>query len=260
MDRHDMSGTPDDSDPDGSFRGQARQLFEAIDRQDAELVRRLLKRDPTLATARDDEGISALMQSIYRPNVELLAAVRANVRELDVFEGAACGDVDRLSTLTASEPALVGAYSPDGFTPLHFAAFFGRESAVELLLARGADVNARGRGWMTGTPLHSAVSQSEASIGERLLRAGADPNLKQAAGWTPLHAAAQNGDLVSVALLLEAGADPHATTDDGRTASDLARQSPEPATSTKLLASLVQRRSTADTFPRQGHGSGDISD
>src|ERR687888_178904 len=105
------------------------QLFEAIEADHVEEVRRLVTEDPRLANARDDHGVSALMRALYRMNLGLVDAVKGRVDELD------------------------------GFTPLHFAAFFGRPEAAGLLLARGATVDALGRGWMTGTALHSAVSR-----------------------------------------------------------------------------------------------------
>jgi ankyrin repeat protein len=134
-----------------------------------------------------------------------------------VFEAAAFGDLDRLSEVLAEDPELVRAWSGDGFTPLHLAAFFGRTDAVRLLLARGAACDEPGRGWMTGTPLHAAAAGSHAFIVGMLLEAGADPNTVQRHGFTPLHSAAANGDLTSVEMLLAAGADPTRTNDDGRT-------------------------------------------
>ncbi len=103
----------------------------------------------------------------------------------------------------------VTSYSGDGFTALHFAAFFGRSEAAALLIERGAEVDAFGRGWMTGTAMHSAASRLQSDVVRILLEAGANPNVRQSAGWTPLHAAAMNGDLTSVELLLASGADRH---------------------------------------------------
>jgi cytohesin len=75
---------------------------------------------------------------------------------------------------------------------------------------------------MKGTPLHSAASASHADVAEILLAAGADPDARQEGGWTPLHAAAANGDATLVGALLAAGGDRRAANDDGRTAADLA--------------------------------------
>jgi ankyrin repeat protein len=199
-------------------------LFDAIEARDAERVRRLLDEEPAHATSRDANGVSALMQALYRLDMALVDAVKVHVTDLDVFEAAAFGDLDRLTAVLDHDPASVTVYSGDGFTPLHFAAFFGRFEAAQLLVARGAEVNAFGRGWMTGTAMHSAVSRSHGDVVRILLDAGADPNVRQSAGWTPLHSSAANGDLTSVRLLLDAGADPAAVNDEGRSVMDLAEE------------------------------------
>ena len=195
----------------------ADDLFALIDERDVDGVRALLEEQPWLATERDAEGVSALMRARYQMDKALVATVRALVEELDVFEAATFGDLDRLSELLAEDPELVEARSPDGFTPLHLAAFFGQADAARLLLARGAACDPAGSGWMTGTPLHAAAAGSHAAIVTMLLGAGADPNVRQRHGFTPLHSAAANGDLASVEALLGAGADPAATNDDGAT-------------------------------------------
>lgn len=200
-------------------------LFEAISAGDVERVRSLLAADPALATARDAQGVSALMRARYRFDRGLIEAVRACVPELDVFEAATFGDLDRLTTVLEADPSAVAARSGDGFTALHFAAFSGQADTVTLLLTRGAAVDARGTGWMTGTPLHSAASGGHLDAARRLLDAGAEPNERQAEGYTPLHSAAEHGDPALTRLLLSRGADPAATTDDGTDALSFAEAS-----------------------------------
>jgi ankyrin repeat protein len=160
------------------------------------------------------------------------------VGALDVFEAAALGDLDRLEDVLDAEPLAATEYSGDGFTALHFAAFFGWPEAAALLLERGAEVDAFGRGWMTGTALHSAASRLQSGVVRILLESGANPDVRQSAGWTPLHAAAMNGDLTSVELLLAASADPHATNDEGRSVSDLANESGDDATADRIRSAV----------------------
>jgi len=214
------------------------ELFEAIEAGDDVRVSALLDADPALAFSRDASGVSALMRAFYRFDKPLIETVRGRLDALDVFEAAAFGDVDRLTELLTSEPSLVNSYSGDGFTALHFAAFFGRFEAAALLIERGAEVDAFGRGWMTGTAMHSAVSRLQSDVLRILLDAGANPNVRQSAGWTPLHAAAMNGDLASVELLLASGADPAATNDEGRSVIDLATESGDQATADRIRSAL----------------------
>src|SRR5437588_647580 len=83
------------------------------------------------------------------------AAILARGPAIDIFETAALpGQAERGAALLAAGPALARAYSGDGFTPLHLAAFFGHEAMAHLLLARGADANAVSRNPMALRPLH----------------------------------------------------------------------------------------------------------
>jgi len=66
-------------------------------------------------------------------------------------------------------------------------------------------------------PLHSAAAGRHLEVCRLLLAAGADVNARQAGGFTPLHAAAQNGDPELIELFLSARADPAVTTDAGET-------------------------------------------
>jgi len=71
----------------------------------------------------------------------------------------------------------------DGDTPLHYAAMYGRLGIFQMLIAKGADVNAKDRkAW---TPLHIAAFDGEKEIIELLIAKGADMNEKTK-GSTPL--------------------------------------------------------------------------
>lgn len=198
-------------------------LFGAVEAGDAPHVRSLLAEDPSLAASRDEHGVSVLMRARYRFDKPLAEAILAHVPGLDVFEAASFGDLDRLATLIAHDPTLATAYSGDGFTPLHLAAFFGKPEAARLLLSRGADVDARG--WMTGTALHSAAAGNHTEVIACCSRPAADPNARQSHGYTPLHSAAQNGNGEGVRLLLAHVADPSLANDDGVTAAALGAES-----------------------------------
>jgi ankyrin repeat protein len=213
-------------------------LFTAIEAGDIGGVETILSADAATAAARDASGVSALMRALYRFDPEVVEVVRSRAGSLDMFEAAALGDLDRLEELLDAQPISATAYSGDGFTALHLAAFFGAPEAAALLIQRGAEVDALGRGWMTGTALHSAVSRLQSDVVRILLEAGANPNVRQSAGWTPLHAAAMNGDLTSVELLLAAGADPTARNDEGRSVADLVEESGDDATSERIRSAL----------------------
>ncbi len=87
-------------------------------------------------------------------------------------------------------------------SPLHHAALTGQIDAMELLIARGADVNAG----VTASPLDWAVRRGEKDAVLLLLDHGADPNGKFSAyRHFALADAAEAGDVDLVRILFKAG-------------------------------------------------------
>ncbi|MBI2566665.1 MAG: ankyrin repeat domain-containing protein [Candidatus Schekmanbacteria bacterium] len=197
-----------------------RRLVEAVVEGNLGLVRALLLEDPEVAAAKDAQGMSALLVALYHHQPAIAHLLAAELASLDLFEAAALGDAKRLDELLDEEPASACAYSSDGFTPLHLAAYFGRESCVRRLLEAEAPVHARSRNSMDVTPLHSAAAGGSGPVVALLLSAGADPNAIQPGGWTPLHAAARLGDVEVVRLLLDSGAVASARSEHGSTPRD----------------------------------------
>ena len=66
-------------------------------------------------------------------------------------------------------------------TPLHYAA---TKEIAELLIAEGADVNAKG--YLDGTPLHPAAWYGHKEVVELLIANGADVNVKDDDGSNPI--------------------------------------------------------------------------
>ncbi|MBI4916529.1 MAG: ankyrin repeat domain-containing protein [Acidobacteria bacterium] len=201
-------------------------FLAAVTAGDTAEMEGLLAEDPSLAEARDGQGVSAVLLAAYHGQPaarDLLAGRKAT---LDVFEAAALGDCERLGTLVGKDLGAARAVSPDGFPVVALAAFFGRLAAVQLLLAAGADPNVAAANEMRVTALHAAVAQRDPVVSLALVRLllahRARLNVTQRGGWTPLHATAAHGPTEQVRLLLEHGADARATTDDGKTALDLA--------------------------------------
>lgn len=197
-------------------------LFESITSGDVARLQALLALDPSLASARNERGQSAVLLAQYHHRREMVEVLMANGPELDIFAAAAVGRRDRVDELLDDEPYLVRACGADGFTPLHLAAYFGWEETVRLLIARGADVAAVSENALNVQPLHNALAGGHLDTAEVLIAAGADVRARQGGGWTPLHAAVRNGSLEAIQLLLAHGADPNQAAADGTTPLDLA--------------------------------------
>src|SRR5207247_5346511 len=111
-------------------------------------------------------------------------------------------------------------------TVLMTAARTGSVPALKVLMAHGANVNAR-EGWMGETPLIWAASENNASAVQALVNAGAEIDARSTVqdapvlpfllsggpnspfprgGWTPLMYAARQGALEAARALADAGA------------------------------------------------------
>ncbi len=217
-------------------------VMAAIDSGNIELLQQLVERDRASASVRDANGVSALMNALYRGRQDMVAVLLSAEPALDVFEASALGNAARLEELLSRDAGLVRAVSADGFTPLHFACFFRQEGSARKLLHAGADPAAVADNKMKVQPLHSAAAARQRGIVEMLLLAGAPVNATQQGGWTALHAAAQHGDADTAELLLEYGADPAIANDEGKTPADMAAEHPDLAA---MLANACARRRTA---------------
>ena len=85
---------------------------------------------------------------------------------------------------------------------LHWAAREGHTTVVQLLLEKGADVEARDNDERTA--LHWAVRGGHTTVMQLLLEKGADVEAKDNRGWTPLGWAAYSGHAAVVQLLKQA--------------------------------------------------------
>ncbi|XP_046983921.1 poly [ADP-ribose] polymerase tankyrase-1-like [Schistocerca americana] len=143
-----------------------------------------------------------------------------------LIEAAKQGAAEQLRELLAAG-ADVGArgkgFLGDRYTALHVASERGHVAAASCLVGAGAEVDARDSVYQR-TPLHWAARCGHAGVVRLLVGASADPNARDRWGQTPLHLAAERGHAGAAAELLLAGADRGARDEDGRTPLDLARE------------------------------------
>lgn len=130
---------------------------------------------------------------------------------------AGVGDAGQVTTrLDAGAP--INARSTLSFTPLMEASRRGRDEVVQLLVARGADLEYVSEDGDTALML--ARSAPTAKI---LLDAGAQIDVQNYSGQTALHISARANDSDRIELLLQRGANPELVDRRGQFAEDLAQ-------------------------------------
>lgn len=200
-------------------------VLNMIRRGQAAELAALVAESPSAARARDAQGVSMLMWSIYARQSQITNTLRGAAGDLDVFEASALGDCDRLKSLIAADAMQVWAISPDGWAPLHLAAGFAGPPAVRLLLEHGAHAHQVSHNPQRNQPIHAAIALANSTETiTLLLEAGADVNATQAGGFTPLHQAAAAGKREIVEQLLKSGARSDTRCDQGKLPIDYARE------------------------------------
>jgi ankyrin repeat protein len=135
---------------------------------------------------------------------------------------ARAGAAATVKELLDEEPGLADSRNAVLETPLHAAAKYGRQDVVLILLAAGADVNAKCSGG--GTPLHFAATFDYGSVVQLLVAKGARVNDADDMGVTPLHYAVSNRAADASCVLLSMGADANCRDKAGKTPLDVARR------------------------------------
>jgi len=206
-------------------------FLAAVRADDLAQVEHMLSKDRSLAGARDEKG-SAVSSALAvrkgqgfvpRRDNRVLEAILKRRPQLTPVEVCSVGTASQVNAQLADDPAFPRSRSSNGWTPLHAAAFGNNAAAAALLLAAGAEVDARAKNRFDNTPLQVAMLSQASDAAQVLIAHGADVNAQQAEGVTALLEAAANGDTVSIRMLLAAGSDPSYAMPDGRTALDFAR-------------------------------------
>jgi uncharacterized protein len=174
--------------------GAYEDFFLAVENDRPQIVQDLLARgfDPN---ARDDKGQVALYRALRAGSLKVAAQLLAHPQ------------LQPDARNTADE------------SPLMMAALRGQIDIARTLIERGAPVHHAG--W---TPLHYAASGPEPRMVDLLLANGAQSDARSPNGSTPLMMAARYGTEDAVKLLLAKGAQPGLKNDLGLSAADFARQ------------------------------------
>lgn len=158
----------------------------------------MLKADPKLANALDEQGRNPLHYSASRGNLE--------VSRLLIEKGA---------DIFIKEKRFGG-------TPLHFSIFGGNKELTALLLEKGAPADEPDN--YGGTALHMAAMQGKIPMLRVLLKKGAKVDFANRRGDTALHIVARTGTMPVLEILVKKGANVNAPNKGGQTPIFLAVQ------------------------------------
>ncbi|NXE22433.1 NFKB2 factor, partial [Ardeotis kori] len=197
--------------------------------------------------------------------VQLLLQARADPTLLDRYGNSLlhlalqAGDEEMLRMLLAhlgsAAPYLLRLPNFHGFLPVHLAVKAKSLACLDMLVRKGADVNAVERQGGR-TPLHLAVEMENLNMATHLVKKlGADVNSRTFAGNTPLHLAAGLGSPTLTKLLLKAGADMLCENDEPISPSSSEASSDTDADPEEQgEPALAVERGTNPEPPVQGHG------
>jgi ankyrin repeat protein len=211
-----------------SFAGP---IQDAARKGDVKKIKELLQSNPKLVSDKDSNGDTALHQAVLHGQLaaaQVLIDAGADVNAKNNYPPFLPDDLNQqystnnhqdpvillhsqaiTQTQALSSQGIVTAELKDGYTPLALAEFANNHSKmIQLLIAHGADVNARAASG--ATPLFWAVMRDQKDDAKLLLDKGANSNIPDSYGDTVLDCALHLGFQSMVQLLVDKGADVNA--------------------------------------------------
>jgi len=191
-------------------------LAPVIRSGEADLALELIRDNRHLLDVRFSGNTTPLMEAAFSGQPDIADRLLAIGAKLDFITAIALGRTGAVRVMLAENPGLVRKHSPDGWSALHIAARYGDTELLTLLVSAGADVNDNLN--KSGlTPLFFATREPYSNA-ELLLAKGADVDARGKHGFTALHCAAMAGNLSFVVFLLAHGARDDLQTDARQTA------------------------------------------
>jgi ankyrin repeat protein len=214
----------------------AEKLVDAVERQDAPAVKKLLSKPsfrPEALQAASYKGgkptsplhLASLNGSTEITQLLLAHGAPIDARDDQLYTPLLCAASQRHFALVrllldhGADPTLQNDSSS---SVLHYLIRPGEDGAVtdeqcrmiEYCLESGSQINSRNK--YGETPLIQAASKKQTDVCALLLKHGAKVNQTNSFGETALHKAATLGHLTLAKMLIEAGADPHIMSKHGK--------------------------------------------
>jgi ankyrin repeat protein len=198
----------------------AAPIHDAAVKGDVKKIAAILAADPTQINAKDKLGNTPLHYAAFHGQlaaVKTLIDAGADVKAKNGYGPFLPGDLGTVyGSNNHQDPVvllqvhgIIASDMQNGYTPLDLALFASRhKEIVDLLLAKGADVNAQASSG--ASPLFWAVMRDQKDDVLTLLSKGANVNLADAYGDTILDSALHMGWGGLVSILVDHGADVNA--------------------------------------------------
>ena len=133
----------------------------------------LLDQHPELLNVKATWNETAIEAATQMGNRAIIEHLTARGAPVDFFTALVLGRLDQVERELKAKPDVARSRGVHNLPPLYFAAIGGSRAAAEMLIAAGADVNARAE---AASPIHGAVMGGSAEMVRLLLQHGADPS------------------------------------------------------------------------------------
>jgi ankyrin repeat protein/outer membrane protein assembly factor BamD (BamD/ComL family) len=201
---------------------EAARAMQLCNQAGIDITRKAIWKDKsTILQGLHDASLKGWLQANIGANVPTKTNTGVTNGLDDLIEASRLGHIEAVQALI-NKGADVNAKRTDGVTALMIASDKGYKEVAQALLDKGGDVNAKKTDGVTALMIASQNGHQE--VVQSLIAKGADVNAKRTDGVTALMAVAANGSIEIVQSLLAKGADVNAKRTDGVTALMVASQ------------------------------------
>lgn len=127
-----------------------------------------------------------------------------NIQAQEIIDAVKNNDPEKIKILLETDVTQINIKDPAGNTPLHIAAVNGSVPLVEMLLSKGADINAVNT--QLNTPLHLAIMNGKDEVCKYLIEKGTDLTKQNIVKKTPLHLTVRHNRRAIAEILIAKGA------------------------------------------------------